>query len=169
SRDIYDGIRPATSSDLPGIMEIIAPLVLEGILVERPRDQLEKEIGNFFVYTRDGACVACAYIKRYGSEHAEVGCLAVSAVYRKGGRGEALLGYLERVAVASGVTKVFVLSTRTMQWFVERGFRETPVEALPESRRLCYNWERKSKVYMKELHSAREIDAEELFWNIDSD
>jgi len=36
-----------------------------------------------------------------------------------------------------------------MQWFLERGFEERSVEALPESRRDIYNWQRKSKIYMK--------------------
>jgi len=36
-----------------------------------------------------------------------------------------------------------------MQWFLERGFEERSVGALPESRRDIYNWERKSKIYMK--------------------
>jgi amino-acid N-acetyltransferase len=77
-----------------------------------------------------------------------------------------MLGYLERVAVLSGITSVFVLSTRTMQWFVERGFGECSVSDLPETRQALYNWQRKSKVYRKELAGTREIDAEELFWDI---
>ncbi len=41
---------------------------------------------------------------------------------------EAMLGYLERLSLQSGASKVFVLSTQTMEWFVERGFKEVPVE-----------------------------------------
>ena len=51
-----------------------------------------------------------------------------------------------------------------MQWFLERGFDEVGVEALPESR--SYNWQRKSKIYMKSLKTSRDLDAEELFWNV---
>ena len=153
-------------SDIPGIFEIIRPLEVAGILVERSRDQLEAELANFFVFTRDGATIACAYLKRFSTTSAEIGCLAVHPKYRKGGRGEAMLGYLERIAVLSGITDVFVLSTRTMQWFVERGFAECTVADLPESRQALYNWQRKSKVYRKELAGTREIDAEELFWDI---
>lgn len=51
------------------------------------------------------------------------------------GWGEAMLSYLERVAVASSVKHLFVLSTVTMQWFVERGFQEEDVSALPPERR----------------------------------
>lgn len=166
SRDIYDGIRPATMKDVQGIMNIIRPLEKEGILVERSREQLEAELGNFFVFVRDGDVLACAYLKRYSEKYAEVGCLAVHPKYRKGGRGEAMLGYLERVSVLSGIDHIFVLSTRTMEWFVERGFVECSVTDLPESRRRVYNTRRKSKVFMKPLAGTREIDAEELFWDI---
>ena len=76
-----------------------------------------------------------------------------------------MLGYMERTAVAAGVTRLFVLSTVTMQWFVERGFSEAPVDDLPERRRAIYDAARNSKIYMKGLAgSSRELDAEELFW-----
>jgi N-acetylglutamate synthase-like GNAT family acetyltransferase len=53
-----------------------------------------------------------------------------------------------------------------MQWFLERGFNEVAVEALPPERVEIYNWKRKSKIYMKKLKTARDLDAEELFWNV---
>ncbi|EWM21184.1 n-acetylglutamate synthase [Nannochloropsis gaditana] len=53
-----------------------------------------------------------------------------------------------------------------MQWFLERGFEERSVGALPESRRDIYNWERKSKIYMKDIKTVRDLDAEELFYNV---
>jgi N-acetylglutamate synthase-like GNAT family acetyltransferase len=43
-----------------------------------------------------------------------------------------MLGYLERLSLQCGGTKVFVLSTQTMEWFVERGFKEVPVEVSSE-------------------------------------
>lgn len=46
-----------------------------------------------------------------------------------------MLSYLERVALASSVKHLFVLSTVTMQWFVERGFEESQVSDLPPERR----------------------------------
>lgn len=79
---------------------------------------------------------------------------------------QAMLSFLERVALSKGMDHVFVLSTRTMQWFEERGFRECPLEDLPPVRQAMYNWERRSKVYRKRLQGTRDIDAEELFWEI---
>ena len=47
--------------------------------------------------------------------------VAVHPSYQREGRGETLLSYLERRALHMGITQLFVLSTRTMQWFEERG------------------------------------------------
>ena len=48
-----------------------------------------------------------------------------------------------------GITHVFVLSTRTMQWFEERGFYISDPSVLPPTR--FYNSSRGSKVYIKQL------------------
>lgn len=128
SRDIYEGIRRGDVNDVSGIYDLIDPLVKMGTLVERPKSQLEKEITSYYVYTRDDLIVATGQLKRYEGGFAEIGCLVVSKDYRKGGRGDAMLGYLERLSLQCGGKKVFVLSTQTMEWFVERGFREVPVE-----------------------------------------
>lgn len=55
---------------------------------------------------------------------------------------------------------------RTMQWFLERGFQEVSVDALPKERQDLYNWQRRSKIYMKKLKTSRDLDAEELFMNV---
>ena len=128
SRDIYEGIRRANVNDVSGIYDLIDPLVKMGTLVERPKSKLEKEILSYYVYTRDDLVVATGQLKRFEGGFAEIGCLVVSRDYRRGGRGDAMLGYLERLALQCGATKVFVLSTQTMEWFVERGFKAVPVE-----------------------------------------
>ena len=144
-------------------MEIIQPLINDGILAKRSKSGVERDSGQYYVFVREGFVLACGQIK-YWDDWAEIGCLAVHTEYRKGGRGEAMLGYLERIVISQGRSKVFVLSTRTMQWFLERGFKEVDVSVLPESRKSVYNWQRKSKIYMKELKTHRDVDAEELFW-----
>lgn len=164
SRDVYEGIRQAQAKDVRSVQEIITPLEEEGILVPRSRDQLEKDMSDCFLVTREDTVLACGMLKRYSDSHAEVCCLAVHPRYRKEGRGETLLAYLERRALLMGVTDLFVLSTRTMQWFEERGFVLSDPELLPSTRN--YNKSRGSKVYMKKLGSQRDIDAEELLWNV---
>ena len=98
-------------ADVTGIIDIIEPLMQDGVLTQRSRKELEHDIGQYYVFTRDGLTVACGQLRRF--EHcAEIGCLAVHPAYRKGGRGDAMLAYLERIAVNSGLSTIFVLSTR---------------------------------------------------------
>ena len=164
SRDVYEGIRQAQASDVRAVQDLISPLVQEGILVHRSRDQLEKDMPNCYVLMRDGEMLACAMLKRYGDSHGEVSCLAVHPGYRREGRGETILAYLERRALVMGIKQLFVLSTRTMLWFEERGFVPSDPSLLPPTR--AYNSSRGSKVYIKMLGSQRDVDAEELLWNI---
>jgi len=165
SRDLYEGIRSADVNDVAGIYDLVDPLVRMGTLVPRPRSVMEKDIRSYYVYTRDDLIVATGQLKLFEDGHAEIGCLVVSRDYRSQGRGDAMLGYLERLCLQCGATKVFVLSTQTMEWFVERGFKEVTVDALPPSRRAVYNYDRRSKIYMKKIDGDRDLDAAELWWN----
>jgi len=146
-----EGIRPAANNDIPGILELIAPLEDEGILVKRSREKLEQEIDSFTLVERDGAIVACAALHMLDKTSAELACLAVDPRYRHSGRGDALLAHMEKLAKNQGVEKLFALSTRTMQWFSERGFVELSVDDLPETRKSLYNYRRNSKIFCKSL------------------
>ncbi|GMH80500.1 hypothetical protein TrLO_g15754 [Triparma laevis f. longispina] len=165
SRDLYDGIRRAQVEDVNGIYDLITPLVREGNLIERTRQALEKDISTYYVYTRDDLIVATGQLRRYDDEYAEIGCLVVHPDYQRGGRGDAMLGYLERLCLESGATKVFVLSTLTVQFFIERSFRLVSLEDLPESKQKKVDTERGSKVYMKEIKSSKELVENELMWD----
>jgi amino-acid N-acetyltransferase len=58
---------------------------------------------------------------------------------------------IEQRAKAAGLDSIFVLTTRTMHWFIKRGFAQVEPEWLPEARRRMYNWDRKSQVLVKKL------------------
>ena len=165
SGDLYEGIRRATVLDVSSIHGIIAPLIEAGTLIDRPKAALEKDIDTYYVYTRDDLIVACGQLKKFEDGFAEIGCLVVNQNYRAAGRGDAMLGYLERLCLLNGCANVFVLSTQTMEWFVERGFAEATVDQLPPSRQATYNRKRASKIYMKRIESVRDLDASELWWN----
>ena len=144
----------------------LAPLEAAGVLIKRPPEVLARDVhmGYYYVYTRDDSLLAVAQLKRYSESHAELGCLVVDKKYRRQGTGDAMLGFMERTAVAAGVTNLFVLSTVTMQWFLERAFTEVSLDALPERRVAIYDKARNSKIYMKSVSdSTRLLDAEELF------
>jgi amino-acid N-acetyltransferase len=50
-----------------------------------------------------------------------------------------------------GMKSIFVLSTQTTHWFLERGFVETDTSQLPERKQALYNYDRRSKVFTKNL------------------
>jgi len=165
SRDIYEGIRNANVNDVAGIHELINPLIETGYLVDRPKNVLENDIESYYVFTRDGLIVACAQLKLFENGFAEIGCMVVKKEYRSQGRGDAMLGFLERLSVMCDCPNVFVLSTQTMEWFVEHGYSAVDVDALPPSRKAVYNYQRRSKIYMKKISTLRDLDEAELWWN----
>ena len=145
-------LRPATIDDVGGILQLIEPLEAQGILVYRGRELLEQEIQRFFVMEHDRMIVGCAALYPFPKgRSAELAALAVRPEFRNYGYGEQLLHYGEAAARKAGHKKLIVLTTLAEHWFVERGFTETGVSALPEPKRSLYNWQRRSVVLTKTL------------------
>ena len=71
--------------------------------------------------------------------------------YRRGGHGDQLRKHIEARAARLKIKRLFVLTTRTAHWFIERGFGETTVDTLPAAKRDLYNLQRRSKVLTKAL------------------
>ncbi len=146
----FETLRQAQIEDVGGILELIAPLEASGILVRRSRERLEMEIQRFFLLERDGLIIACAALYPYPQDRmGELACLAVHPEYRGQGRGDRLLAHLLQVARQQGLTALFVLTTQTAHWFLERGFRAARLEDLPMEKRSLYNFQRNAKVFIK--------------------
>ena len=95
---------------------------------------------------------ACAALYPYPSAGmAELACVAVHQDYRATGRGDRLLAHMQDIARASGIERLFVLTTQTAHWFRERGFEPASLGALPMERQALYNFQRNSQVYIKAL------------------
>lgn len=159
TRQSVENLRPATIDDVGGILSLIEPLETDGILVRRSRERLEQEVEQFFVDELDGRIVGCVALYPFAEAKAgeanagEMACLAVAPDFRRGGRGDALLAAVEEAAQELGLTHLFVLTTRTAHWFIERGFTLGAPEDLPAPRKALYNWQRRSKVLIKSLGS----------------
>ena len=155
SKEDYRAIRPATIADVAGIVELIRPLEEQGLLVRRPRDRLEAEIGRFAVAELDGIVVGCCALFPQGDDAVELACVATHPGhrFRVGGRtlGEQVLSHAEATARADGFRRMFVLTTQAEDWFAERGFVPACIDDLPVSRQVLYNYQRNSKVMIKEL------------------
>ncbi|SIQ47196.1 N-acetylglutamate synthase [Marinobacterium stanieri] len=148
----YEQVRQASIEDVGGILELIAPLEEKGVLVRRSRELLEAEIERFTVVERDGAIIGCAALYPFSEERiGELACVAIDNSYRGGQRGDRLLDAIEDQAQALGLDQLFVLTTRTAHWFVERGFNAADKDRLPAGKQALYNLQRNSKVFIKSL------------------
>jgi amino-acid N-acetyltransferase len=145
-------LRQATVEDVGGVLALIAPLEADGTLVKRGRELLEMEITRFSVLEHDGVIVGCAALYPFSRENsAEMACLAVTPEFRRAGYGDQLRKHIEARAKKLKLKKLFVLTTRTAHWFIERGYAEENVDSLPAARRELYNFQRRSKVFVKAL------------------
>ena len=145
-------LRDASIEDVGGILKLLIPLEEQGILVRRNRELLEREIERFVVLEHDHHIVGCAALYPFPDEAAaELACLAVDVQYRDRGYGEAILNHMIALAKTQKLKKLFVLTTRTAHWFLERGFKESDVSALPSQKKSLYNYQRKSKVFVRKI------------------
>ena len=146
-------VRRAEAGDVADIVAIIRPLEDAGVLVMRSRDRLERELDHFFVAEVDGIVAGCCALFPAGTG-AELACVAVHPAHRGGeaGLGGKLLAAAEDAARAEGFDHVFVLTTQTLDWFVENGFSEAASDVLPEAYQAHYCVERNAKVLVKALH-----------------
>ncbi len=148
----FEELRPATLNDIGGILELIKPLEQQGILAKRSREKIEMEIADYIIIERDGLIIGCTALHpniqgRFGA----IACLAVHPDYQGSARGDRLLNYVYRKAGQLALKKLFVLSTQTMHWFIERGFVSSDINSLPEPLKALYNPERNSKIFCKAI------------------
>ena len=142
----------ATIDDVGGIMELIAPLEEEGTLVKRSRELLEVEIDRFCVIKKEDMIIACGALYPYEEANTgEIACLVIHPDYRGGGRGERLIEAMEEKAKEQQMDSIFVLTTVSSHWFLDQGFVEQPIEKLPQGKQEMYNFQRKSKVFVKDI------------------
>jgi amino-acid N-acetyltransferase len=147
-----ESLREATHDDVGGILQLIEPFEKDGTLVKRSRTEIERDIGAYSIVEHDGVIFACAALYPYPeAKTGEMAAVTVSPQSQGQGDGEKILKRIEQRARAMGLESIFVLTTRTMHWFIKRGFAQVDPEWLPEARKRKYNWDRKSQVLVKNL------------------
>ncbi len=147
-----ESLREATADDVSGILQLIEPFEKDGTLVKRSPTEIERDASNYSIIEHDGVIFACAALYPYPeSKTAEMAALTVSPHVQGHGDGERVLKRIEHRAKAAGLDSIFVLTTRTMHWFLKRGFKQVDPDWLPEARKRKYNWDRKSQVLVKKV------------------
>lgn len=151
TQEHYEQLRGASIDDVGGILELIQPLEAEGVLVQRSRELLENEIEQFTVLEREGMIIACGALYPQEDGSAELACVATHPDYRNQQRGQLILDTIEKNAKKAGLASLFVLTTKTPHWFLEKGFQESDLSGLPEKKQSLYNFQRNSKIFVKKL------------------
>lgn len=145
-------LHEAGPDDVGSILALIEPFENDGTLVRRGRTEIERDIGNYTVIEHDGVIFGCVALYPYPEARTgEMAALTVSPHVQSQGDGERLLKRAEQRARGMGLESIFVLTTRTMHWFIKRGFQQVDPEWLPEARKRKYNWDRRSQVLVKKL------------------
>jgi amino-acid N-acetyltransferase len=146
----FEVLRPATLNDIGGILELIKPLEQQGKLAKRSREKIEMEIADYIVLDIDGLIIGCMalHVDEQG-QFGTIACLAVHPDYQGSARGQRLFDHVCQKAKQLKLKKLFLLSTQTAHWFIERGFQPSTIDNLPESLKTLYNPERNSKVLCK--------------------
>lgn len=147
-----ESLREATADDIGGVLQLIEPFEQDGTLVKRSRTEIERDIGHYTVIEHDGVIFGCAALYPYPEARtAEMAALTISPNVQGQGDGERILKRIEQRAKLQGLDSIFVLTTRTMHWFIKRGFLPADPDWLPDARKRKYNWDRRSQVLVKKL------------------
>ena len=147
-----DRLRQATIEDVPAIIQLMEPLEQAGIMIKRNRTDIECDINAYTVIEHDQVLFGCAAFYPYPEgKTAELAALVVTQQAKQHGYGDLLLKHIEEQAIACGFKSIFALTTQTMHWFINRGFKPTEPQWLPKEKLDKYNWERRSQVLVKIL------------------
>jgi amino-acid N-acetyltransferase len=153
----YESIRPMKVDDIGGVLRLMQPLVQEGILVKRSEVDLMARHGDFVVYSIDDVVHACGALHDYGEGQGEIAAIATNPGYSHLSMGRKIVSYLIEKASKLGMNRVFVLTTRTIDWFEQLGFVETDLESLPARKRGTYDHARKSRIFALDLKDRKPI------------
>jgi amino-acid N-acetyltransferase len=153
--DEYESIRAVHSRDMPDILRLMEPLMQTGILVRRGPEQIQEKKDDYVVFEIDGSIHACGALHDWGEGQGEIAAIATDPLYAELSLGRRIVGYLAEKARKSGMKRVFVLTTHTQDWFESMGFREAPIESLPERKLRLYDQQRRSKVFALELNQRK--------------
>jgi len=150
----YQQVRRALKKDIRAIQMLTKKAVESEELVKRTRADIEKNIGDFYIFEIDKNPVACVALHVY-LEHnkGELACLYVNPSHENQGIGRKLIQFAEAKAREMGLSELLALSTQAFTYFQSKGgFVEGTPDDLPSGRREKYEQSgRKSKVLVKKL------------------
>jgi len=124
-------IRPATPTDIPGILALVNEHVRRGDLLPRTAKSIRSTLSDWLVGEQAGVIVACVSLLYYTPGLAEVRSLAVSDAVKGQGWGRAIVAAIIAKAEREQVPTLFAL-TRAVHFFEKAGFAITEKDRFPE-------------------------------------
>ena len=123
-------IRPARTSDVKAIRELVDSYAAPGQMLSKETVTLYESVQEFVVAEVDGKVVGCGALHVLWEDLAEVRTVAVAPNQQKKGIGHLILNEIIRRAKEVGVKRIFCLTFQT-EFFGSIGFKViegTPVE-----------------------------------------
>jgi amino-acid N-acetyltransferase len=142
--NVYQSIRPMRLEDVSKVHRLLQPLANQGVLIRRTPDDIAANFTDYVVHETDGRIHGCGALHRYSNGEAEIAAIAVDPLYEELGIGRRIVLYLMERAREEGIPAVFVLTTRTGDWFESIGYRRIGVKDLPAEKRERYDADRNS-------------------------
>ena len=93
------------------------------LIKDIPEKDLEKTFNDYIVYEIDGSIRACAALHIYDRNQAEIAAVAVDENCSHIGIGPKLIEYLIQKAKIINIKSIFLLTTKTADWFENLGFK----------------------------------------------
>lgn len=150
----YQQIRRIFKKDVRAVMTLIRQSVEDEEITRRTRADIISRIEDYWILEIDRSPIGCVAVHVHPEESlAEMACLYVSKTHENKGYGSKLMAFAENLAREKGVSKLYALSTRAVNYLQQKGgYSEAGAEILPEDRRVRYEGSgRNSKILLKEL------------------
>ncbi len=150
----YQQIRRALKKDIRSLLALTKNSVAAQELMKRTRTEIERQIGDYYLFEIDKNPVACVALHLYPEQdQGELAFLYVSPSHENQGIGRKLIQFVEDKARELGLAELITLSTQAFSYFMTKGgYSEGGPENLPPNRRDRYDISgRNSKVLVKRL------------------
>lgn len=137
-------IRSAEEKDIDSIHGLINYYALQGVILERSREDIRANLENFIVAEDSGSVIGAATYYDYGETLKEVRSFAIDRQYQGRGIGSALLKKLIENIDGKGSTRIFTLTYKP-EFFSKNGFTVVSKDDFPEKIwkdcRNCKDWD----------------------------
>ena len=148
----YGKIRFMNQQDIPAVLSVMQPFIEKEILLPRNYENLLENLSDYIVYEIDGGIRACGALHDYGDGQAEILGIAVDSSFSNLGIGPKIINFLIQQAKSKKIKTIFILTTKTSDWFESLGFTSDTIDSIPLKRKKLWNPKRNSKVFRLSLN-----------------